>query len=143
MKNHNCYKLQFNCYIQCTPLNRITLGETITDPFNRMIPITEHMSYKRRLLKGCRDLINLSHFDPIIRMITLTVIPLSGAHCSTFLVTCLYCWLIISTSYQAGNMKWSHQAMQCKEKSPGQKFCWATENNKNCEIWQILKIIKY
>jgi hypothetical protein len=41
-----------------------------------MIPITEHMSYKRMLLRGTRDLINLSHFDPIIRMI-----PLSGAHC--------------------------------------------------------------
>jgi hypothetical protein len=32
-------------------------------------------------LNGIRDLINLSHFDPIIRMIPLTVIPLSGAHC--------------------------------------------------------------
>ena len=40
------------------------------------------MSYNRMLLKGIRDLINLSHFDPIIRMIPLTVIPLSGAHCS-------------------------------------------------------------
>ena len=35
--------------IQWTPLNGITLGQTITDPFNRMIPITEHMSYKRML----------------------------------------------------------------------------------------------
>jgi hypothetical protein len=66
------------CVIQWTPLNGITLGQTISDPFNRMIPITEHMSNKRMLLKGIRDLINLSHFDPIIRMI-----PLSGAHCST------------------------------------------------------------
>jgi hypothetical protein len=63
------------------PLNGITLGQAISDPFNRMIPITEHMSYKRMLLRGTRDLINLSHFDSIIRMIPLTVIPLSGAHC--------------------------------------------------------------
>jgi hypothetical protein len=47
-----------------------------------MIPITEHISYKRMLMRGIWDLINLSHFDPIIRMIPLTVIPLSGAHCS-------------------------------------------------------------
>ncbi len=59
--------------VQWTPLNGITLGRTISDPFNPMIPITEHMSYKRMLLRGIRDLINLSHFDPIIRMIPLTV----------------------------------------------------------------------
>jgi hypothetical protein len=69
--------------LQWTPLNGITLGQTIINPFNRMIPITEHMSYNRMLLRGMRDLINQSHFDPIIRMIPLTVIPLSGAHCTT------------------------------------------------------------
>ena len=57
--------------IQWTPLNGITLGQSII----------EHMSYKRMLLRGIRDLINLGHFDPIIQMIPLTVIPLSGAHC--------------------------------------------------------------
>jgi hypothetical protein len=41
------------------------------------------MSYKRMLLRSIRDLINLGHFDPIIQMIPLTVIPLRGAHCST------------------------------------------------------------
>ncbi len=70
--------LTFICsHIQWTPLNGITLGQTITDPFNRMIPITKHMSYKRMLLRGIWDLVNLSHFDPIIRMIPLTMIPLS------------------------------------------------------------------
>ena len=29
--------------VQWTPLNGITLGQTISDPFNRMIPITEHV----------------------------------------------------------------------------------------------------
>jgi hypothetical protein len=67
--------------VQWTPLNGITLGQAITDPFNQMIPITKHMSYKRMLLRGIQDLINLSDFDPIIRMIPLTVILLSGAHC--------------------------------------------------------------
>ena len=67
--------------LQWTPLNGITLGQTITDPFNQMISITEHMSYKRILLRGIRDLINLSDFDHIILMIPLTLIPLSGAHC--------------------------------------------------------------
>jgi hypothetical protein len=70
-------------FIQWTPLNGITLGQTIIDPFNQMIPITKHMFLKRMLLRGIRDLINLSHFDPIIRMIPLIVIPLSGALCKT------------------------------------------------------------
>jgi hypothetical protein len=30
-------------FVQWTPLNGITLGQTISDPFNRMIPITEHV----------------------------------------------------------------------------------------------------
>jgi hypothetical protein len=38
------------------------------------------------LLRDIRDLINLGHFDPIIRAIPLTVIPLSGAHCTFYLV---------------------------------------------------------
>ncbi len=29
--------------VQWTPLNGITLGQTISDPFNRMIPVTEHV----------------------------------------------------------------------------------------------------
>jgi hypothetical protein len=40
--------------VQWMPLNWITLGQTITDPFNRMIPVTEHMSYKRMLLRDIR-----------------------------------------------------------------------------------------
>ena len=76
-------------HIQWTPLNWITLGQTMSDPFNRMIPITEHMSYKRMLLRGIRDLNNVSHFDPIIQMIPLIVIPLSGTHCITVLVFCV------------------------------------------------------
>ncbi len=35
--------------LQWTPLNGITLGQTISDPFNRKIPITEHMSYKKAI----------------------------------------------------------------------------------------------
>jgi hypothetical protein len=68
--------------IQWTPLIGITLGQTISDTFNQMIPITEHMNFKRMLLGGIWDLINLSHFYPIIQMIPLTVIPLS-AHCTS------------------------------------------------------------
>ena len=58
--------------------------------FNWMLPITEHMSFKRMLLRGIRDLINLSHFDPIIQMIPLIVIPLSVAHCIYQIIILLF-----------------------------------------------------
>jgi hypothetical protein len=45
---------QHHMKVQWMPLNWITLGQTITDPFNRMIPVTEHMSYKRMLLRDIR-----------------------------------------------------------------------------------------
>jgi hypothetical protein len=34
-------------FIEWTPLNEITLGQTITDPNNRMITINEYISYTK------------------------------------------------------------------------------------------------
>ncbi len=72
--------------LQWMTLNGITLGQTITDPFNRILLITKYMSYKRMLFRGIQDMINLGHFDPITQMIPLTVIPLSSAHCSSQII---------------------------------------------------------
>ena len=70
--------------IQWTPLNGITLWQTITDPNNKMITITEYISHTKSMpLRDIWNLINLGHFDPINWMIPLTVIPLSSTHCST------------------------------------------------------------
>ncbi len=71
------------------------MGQTISDHFNQKIPITDKMSYKRMLLRGIWDLINLSHIDPIIQMIPLTMIPLSSAHCNYDDTTLMWISLMI------------------------------------------------
>ncbi len=57
--------------IQWTPLNRITLGQTITDPINRMIKISQWASTYFRYERVIWDL------SVCIHLIPLSVIPLS------------------------------------------------------------------
>ena len=47
------------------------------------------------LLRDIRDFINLGHFDPIIQMIPLTMIPLSSAHCNYDDTTLMWISLMI------------------------------------------------
>jgi hypothetical protein len=65
------------------------------------------MSYKRVLLIGNRDLINLSHFDPIIRMVPLTMIPLSRAHCIKLIILSLHVLFLwrVGTKQQSGTLR--------------------------------------
>jgi hypothetical protein len=51
--------------IQWKPLNGITLGHTITDPFNQMMTITKFICIQSMPLRDIWDLFNLGQFDPI------------------------------------------------------------------------------
>jgi hypothetical protein len=121
--------------VQWSPLNGITLGQAITDPFNQMIPITKHMSYKRMLLRGIQDLINLSDFDPIIRMIPLTVILLSGAHCIVKLQS--EHWYLLGNGYSRANFANSSTRPKIAvfgeySHSPKQPFSEICETRQTC-----------
>jgi hypothetical protein len=69
-------------YIHWRPLIVITLGQTLTDSIHRMITITKQISIQSMLLRDIWGLFDLGQFDPINQMILLTMIPLSGIHCS-------------------------------------------------------------
>ena len=70
-----CYKPML---VQWLPLNGITLGLTKTDPINLIYLFL----IQSMLLRVIWDLFNVVQFDPITRMISLTVIPFSAAHCT-------------------------------------------------------------
>jgi hypothetical protein len=70
--------------VQWMLLYGLTFSQTITDPIYQMIAITKYMSYKSMPLRDIWDLFNLGQFNLINWMIPLTVIPLIGAHCSTY-----------------------------------------------------------
>ncbi len=62
------------------PLNGITLGQTLTDPINRMITISKLASTYVGYERLNWDLVSMDKFDSINRLIPLTVVTLSGAH---------------------------------------------------------------
>jgi hypothetical protein len=72
--NSNNWKM----LIQCKPLNMITLGQRLTDNIIRMITISGCTFYINSEL----ELVNLIKFDHNNWMITLSVITLSGFHCT-------------------------------------------------------------
>ncbi len=61
--------------IQCLPLSRITLGQRKSDNNNRMIQLIER--------NGGSTIMEPALFDYNMRLIQLSVIYLSGGHCST------------------------------------------------------------
>ncbi len=68
--------------LQLEPLNVITLGKRETDNINRMITVSEltrHL-HKVKMFEFGQD--NLGKFDHNNRVITLSVITLSGFYCS-------------------------------------------------------------
>ncbi len=71
------YFLTAGTHIQCSPLNRIALGRFKSDNNNRMIQLTEVCCY-------CTNGPAISDYNK--RLILLTVIQLSGGHC-TYMVS--------------------------------------------------------
>jgi hypothetical protein len=69
-------------FIQRKQLNVITLGQRESDNINRMITISDRLLIQSACLLVIWDLLNLGQFDHINRMITLSVITLSGLHCN-------------------------------------------------------------
>ena len=65
--------------VQWKPLNVITLGQRESDNIIRMITISKSPSPIKYLTKS--NMTKLGQFDHINRMITLSVITLSGFHC--------------------------------------------------------------
>jgi hypothetical protein len=55
-RSNSQYDGQADFPIQWTPLNGITLGQTVTDPINRMITISEHISYTKYAILRCLGL---------------------------------------------------------------------------------------
>jgi hypothetical protein len=70
------------CTVQWKPLNVITLGQRESENINRMITISDCLLIQSDCLLVILDLINLGKFDHINRVITLSVITLSGLHCN-------------------------------------------------------------
>jgi hypothetical protein len=68
--------------VQWKPLNVITLGQRESDNINQMITISSCLLIQSDRLLGIWALLNLGQFDHINRMITLSVITLSGLHCT-------------------------------------------------------------
>jgi hypothetical protein len=62
------YKLYFTSYnlIQWMPLNGIALGQTIIDPINRMITISEYVSFTKYTIGRHLGLVNQDKFDPTV-----------------------------------------------------------------------------
>ncbi len=67
--------------LQQAPLNGITLGQSISDPIKRMILLTELPFPMNKPFLQLMGLTKGPKSDSIIRLIPLSVIPLSGAHC--------------------------------------------------------------
>ncbi len=63
----------------------ITLGQRESDNINRMITKSDRLLIQSARLLVIWDLLNLGQFDHINRMITLSVITLSGLHCIKFI----------------------------------------------------------
>ncbi len=68
--------------LQWTPLNGITLGQTLTDPINQMMLISKWASINVRYDRQSNlGLVNLDKFDSINQLVPLYVIPSSNVHC--------------------------------------------------------------
>ena len=67
--------------IQWKPFNVITLGQRETDNINRMITISKLTRHQHKVKTSELGQDNLGKFDHNKRMITLSVITLSGFHC--------------------------------------------------------------
>jgi hypothetical protein len=59
-----------------------SLSHTITNPINQMITITDYISYTKYDIETFGACLIWIMFDPIVWMIPLTMIPLSGTNCS-------------------------------------------------------------
>ncbi len=70
-------------FIQRKPLNVITLGQRESDNINRMITISNCLLKQKAFLLFIWDLLNLGQFDHINQKITISVITLSGLHCTS------------------------------------------------------------
>ncbi len=67
--------------IQWAPLNGITLGQRETDSNNGLF-LTSHSTKHTLGRKWKSGIFQVDKFDPINRLIPLSVIPLSGAYCN-------------------------------------------------------------
>jgi hypothetical protein len=68
--------------LQRIPLYGIALGQTITDPFNQMILISKWITTYVRYDRVILGHMSLDKSDSINGLIPLSVIPLSGFHCT-------------------------------------------------------------
>jgi hypothetical protein len=68
--------------LQWMTLYVITLGRSQTDNFNQTRTISGFLLIQSTKVAVIWDLVNLGQFDNITQLITLSVITLSGAHCS-------------------------------------------------------------
>ena len=69
-------------FIQRKPLNVITLGQRESDNINRMITISNCRLIQSTNFLFFGELVNLGQFDHSNQMITLSVITISGLHCT-------------------------------------------------------------
>ena len=70
-------------HLQLKPLNWFTLGHKQTDSNNRLIIKSKSaFMYEHYVCKSSLRLVDLNKFDHNNRLISLSVIPLKGAHCS-------------------------------------------------------------